>query len=68
MTPERKAAIKIRFAQKHLTEALAGLDEAIEASLEMRPYPQDEVDKIQEVRDIYRKRLNALELDSNNNL
>jgi len=68
MTPERKAVIKIRFAQKHLSEAIAGLDEAIESSLEMRPYPQEEVDKIQEVRNIYQKRLKALELESGDNL
>ena len=68
MTPERRIQIRILFEQKNLTNALAGLDEAVSASIEMRPYPQEEVDKIQEVRDIYRKRLKALELDSGDNI
>jgi len=37
MSPERKIQIRILFEQKNLTDALAGLDEAVSASIEMRP-------------------------------
>lgn len=68
MTPERKAQIKIAFKRKHLTEAIAGLDEAFSASIYIEPFPQEEIDKIKEVRDIYRKRLELLSIESNESL
>lgn len=68
MTPERKAKIKTSFKIKHLTEALSGLDEAVSASIYIDPFPQEEIDKIKEVRDIYRKRLELLSIESNESL
>lgn len=60
LTPKRKKEIKRQFELKNLGEAIAGIDEAITASLEMKPYPQEEIKLLESILEKYNTRLKVL--------
>lgn len=60
LSPKRKKEIKRQFELKHLGEAIAGIDEAITASLEMKPYPQEEIKLLESVLEKYNNKLKEL--------